>query len=59
VKGALFMSNKIKILIADDHPIVRQGLRQTIESEGGELEIVGKRATGRRRLPRRVSLVPQ
>lgn len=27
------MSEKIKIILADDHPIVRQGLRQTVERE--------------------------
>ena len=27
------MSNQIKIVIADDHPIVRRGLRQVIESD--------------------------
>lgn len=40
------MSNKIKILIADDHPIVRQGLRQTIESEGGDIELIGETGDG-------------
>lgn len=40
------MSSKIKILIADDHPIVRQGLRQTIESESGEIELVGETGDG-------------
>ena len=27
------MENKIKIIITDDHPIVRKGLRQVIESD--------------------------
>ena len=27
------MSDKISLIIADDHPIVRQGLRQTIEKD--------------------------
>lgn len=27
------MSNEISVVIADDHPIVRQGLRQTIEAD--------------------------
>jgi two-component system response regulator NreC len=39
------MSNKIQILIADDHPIVRQGLRHTIEAEDG-LEIVCETGDG-------------
>lgn len=33
------MTEKIKILIADDHPIIRQGLRHMIEREA-DLEIV-------------------
>ena len=40
------MSKMIQILIADDHPIVRQGLRQAIESADGELEIVGETGDG-------------
>lgn len=39
------MSNKIQILVADDHPIVRQGLRLTIESDDG-LEIVCETGDG-------------
>lgn len=39
------MNKVIKILLADDHPIVRQGLRQTIENEDG-LEIVGETGDG-------------
>ena len=39
------MSNKIQILVADDHPIVRQGLRHTIEAEDG-LEIVCEAGDG-------------
>jgi two-component system, NarL family, response regulator DegU len=39
------MSKGIQILIADDHPIVRQGLRQTIESIGG-IGIVGETGDG-------------
>jgi DNA-binding NarL/FixJ family response regulator len=41
------MNKVIEILIADDHPIVRQGLRQTIESESGsDLRIVGETGDG-------------
>ncbi len=39
------MSNTIKIIIIDDHPIVRQGLRQTIE-EDSRLEVVGEGNNG-------------
>src|SRR6185369_3962886 len=40
------MSKAIQILIADDHPIVRQGLRQTIDGDGQGLEIVGEAGDG-------------
>jgi DNA-binding NarL/FixJ family response regulator len=39
------MVNKIKVLIADDHPIVRQGLRQTIESDA-DLEVIAEAGDG-------------
>jgi DNA-binding NarL/FixJ family response regulator len=37
---------EITVIIADDHPIVRQGLRQTIEAETG-LRIVAEAENGR------------
>ncbi|HEY7544010.1 MAG TPA: response regulator transcription factor [Blastocatellia bacterium] len=39
------MKTEITILIADDHPIFRRGLRQIIESEGG-LIVVGEADDG-------------
>jgi len=39
------MLGKTSILIADDHPIVRQGLRQTIERES-DLKVVAEAADG-------------
>lgn len=39
------MENQIKILIADDHPIVRQGLRQMIETDKN-LTVVGEAGDG-------------
>jgi DNA-binding NarL/FixJ family response regulator len=36
---------RIEILIADDHPVVRQGLRQIIETDAG-MEIVGEAGNG-------------
>ncbi len=39
------MTKKIKILIADDHPIVREGLKQII-SKADELEVAGEALNG-------------
>lgn len=39
------MVPEVEIVIADDHPIVRRGLRQTIESEEG-LKVAGEAADG-------------
>ena len=39
------MSEKIRIIIADDHPIVRQGLRRVIERET-DMEIVAEAGDG-------------
>jgi DNA-binding NarL/FixJ family response regulator len=36
----------LRILVADDHPLVRQGLRKILE-EGAGHEVVGEAATGR------------
>lgn len=51
------MGNEISILIADDHPIVRQGLRQTIEVERG-LKIVAEASEGRTALEQITSIKP-
>lgn len=51
------MSSEIKILIADDHPIVRQGLRQTIESGDG-LKVVAEAGDGQEALARIKDLKP-
>ena len=39
------MPDKIKIILADDHPIVRQGLRQVIEREN-DLQVVAECGDG-------------
>nr|MDQ3323556.1 response regulator transcription factor [Acidobacteriota bacterium] len=39
------MKDEVKIVIADDHPIVRQGLRQMIEAEKN-FTIVGEAGDG-------------
>ncbi|HMS65923.1 MAG TPA: response regulator transcription factor [Ignavibacteria bacterium] len=43
------MKNKIRIIIADDHPIFRGGLKQIIEDEN-DIEIVGEAPNGRKAL---------
>jgi DNA-binding NarL/FixJ family response regulator len=40
------MNNEIHIVMADDHPIVRQGLRQTIEADAA-LKIVAEAGDGK------------
>ena len=39
------MAGRIRVLIADDHPVVRQGLRSFLELQD-ELEVVGEAADG-------------
>lgn len=36
----------IKIILADDHPIVRDGLRFIIEKKGGDIKIIGEASNG-------------
>lgn len=36
----------IRVVIADDHPVVRKGLRMTLEEFGAEIELVGEAADG-------------
>lgn len=43
--------NKIRIFIVDDHPIVREGLPQLLESQG-DLQVVGSAENGERALER-------
>jgi DNA-binding NarL/FixJ family response regulator len=39
------MNNRTRILLADDHPLLRRGLRQTIESDPG-FEVVAEASNG-------------
>ena len=49
--------NHTRILIADDHEVVRKGLRSLLESEPG-LEVVGEASNGREAVDRAVSAKP-
>ncbi|HEV7746322.1 MAG TPA: response regulator transcription factor [Pyrinomonadaceae bacterium] len=50
--------SEIRIIIADDHPIVRQGLRQVIEREA-DLNILAEAADGEAALEQIVALKPE
>ena len=52
------MSAEIDVLIADDHPIFRKGLREVIEAEAG-LRCVGEAADGEAALDAIARLQPQ
>jgi DNA-binding NarL/FixJ family response regulator len=39
-------TKRITVLLADDHTVVREGLRSLLEAEG-DIEVVGEAATGR------------
>jgi DNA-binding NarL/FixJ family response regulator len=52
------MKAEIRVLIADDHPIVRQGLRQTIETDA-KLKIVGEAGDGSVALEKIKALLPE
>ena len=52
------MSDRIRILIADDHPVVRKGLRMAVEEDAG-LAIVAEAADGETALALIEELRPQ
>ena len=39
-------SKSIRVVIADDHPVVRKGLRMALEEFGAEIELVGEATDG-------------
>jgi DNA-binding NarL/FixJ family response regulator len=51
-------ATEIRIIVADDHPIVRQGLRQAIEAERG-LKVVAEATDGLMALDQIKSLMPE
>src|SRR5256714_14243368 len=48
---------QIRVLIADDHPLFRDGLRTLLQS-GSDTEVVGEAATGEETITRATSLQP-
>ena len=48
---------KIKLLLADDHAILRQGLRRILEAEG-DMSVIGEAATGTEAVKRAKQLKP-
>lgn len=52
------MSASIRILLADDHQIVRQGLRRILE-ENPEMEVVGEASDGRQAVQMALESKPQ
>ncbi len=52
------MPDEIRVVIADDHPIFRQGLRQIIEREP-QLNVIGEAGDGQTALERIATLRPE
>ncbi|HEV2381079.1 MAG TPA: response regulator transcription factor [Terriglobia bacterium] len=51
------MGNEIRVIIADDHPVVRRGLRQMVEADP-KLKVVGEAADGEAALAQIQELKP-
>ena len=51
------MESTIRILVADDHAVVREGLRAVVGSEP-DMEVVGEAATGKEVVERAAELMP-
>lgn len=51
------MADRIRVLLADDHPVVREGLRTFLGTQD-DIEIVGEAATGPDTVERAVELAP-
>ena len=52
------LAEPIRVLIADDHPLVRRGMRAVL-STAADIEIVGEAATGREAIAAARELAPQ
>ena len=48
--------DKIKVLIADDHSLIRKGLEQLLELEG-DIEVIGEASNGKMRWKKQYSLI--
>lgn len=51
------MSQMIRVFIADDHPIVRRGIRDLLETEA-DIEVIGEATNGRDAVSEAVKRVP-
>lgn len=51
------MPDRIRILLADDHPVVRVGLKALLEAEP-DMEVVGEAATGSEAVEKTLALEP-
>lgn len=51
------MTNPIRILVADDHPIFREGLKKVIERDA-QLHVVGEAADGIEAIAQLTALLP-
>ncbi|MTI66885.1 MAG: response regulator transcription factor [Firmicutes bacterium] len=49
--------NKIKVLIADDHSLMRQGLKQILELED-KIDVIGQASDGKEALDKTISMKP-
>jgi DNA-binding NarL/FixJ family response regulator len=49
--------NRVRILIADDHEVVRQGLRSLLEGQAA-MEIIGEASNGREAVDKAIALKP-
>ena len=51
------MEETIRILIADDHPLIRQGLRVMIEAQP-DMELIGEASNGEQAVKQALALHP-